>query len=98
MKIGASAAAIERAEAETYADFEAAAPAAARAVLGTAQLHIGGGVALAMLGDPSGFWSRTLGLGFAEPVTADLMARVVEFYQEHDVTAASMQFLATRSK
>jgi GNAT superfamily N-acetyltransferase len=85
-----SSALIEQAEAETYADFEAAAPAATRAVLGTRQLRIGGGIALAMPHDPSGFWSKTLGLGFSEPVTAELLERVIDFYREQGMSAMTL--------
>lgn len=90
MTVCVSPAAIEKAEAETFADFEAAAPPAALAALGTAQLRIGGGVALAMPNDPSGFWSRTVGLGFDEPVTAALLQRVFCFYREHGMTTATV--------
>jgi hypothetical protein len=91
MTVSVRPAAIEKAEAETYADFEAAAPSAAFAALGTAQLRIGGGIALAMPNDPSGFWSKTLGLGFDQPVTAALLEQVFGFYREHGMTAATVQ-------
>jgi hypothetical protein len=91
MTVSISPALIEQAEGESYADFEAAAPAAARAALGTRQLRIGGGVALAMPNDPSGFWSKTLGLGFAEPVTARLLDQVIGFYREQAMSAATLQ-------
>jgi hypothetical protein len=81
----------EQAEAEAYADFEAAAPDAARTALGVRQLRIGGGVALAMPNDPSGFWSKTLGLGFAEPVTVGLLERVIEFYRDCGMSTATLQ-------
>lgn len=91
MTVSISPALIEQAEGESYADFEAAAPAAARATLGARQLRIGGGVALAMPNDPSNFWSRALGLGFAEPVTARLLERVIGFYREQAMSAATLQ-------
>jgi GNAT superfamily N-acetyltransferase len=81
----------EQTEAEAWADFEAAATDAAKAALGTRQLRIGGGVALAMPNDPSGLWSKTLGLGFTEPVTADLLERVIEFYRDCGMPAATLQ-------
>jgi GNAT superfamily N-acetyltransferase len=86
-----SPALIEQSEANAYADFEAAAPAAARRALGARQLLVGGGVALAMPNDPSGFWSKTLGLGFAEPVSAELLERVIEFYRACGMSAATLQ-------
>jgi GNAT superfamily N-acetyltransferase len=36
-------------------------------------------------------WSKTLGLGFAEPVTADLLERVIEFYRDCGMPAATLQ-------
>jgi GNAT superfamily N-acetyltransferase len=83
---------LEQTEAKTYSDYEAAAPAAARTALGMAQLRIGGGVALAVRNDPSGFWSKTIGLGFTEPVTAGLLERVIEFYRASGMSAATLQF------
>lgn len=83
---------IEQVEAEAFADFEEAVPEPARTALGPRQLRIGGGVALAMPGDASGYWSNTLGLGFDEPVTAGLVARVVEFYHEQGMPTASLAF------
>jgi hypothetical protein len=81
----------EQAQAEAYADFEAAASDAAKAALGTRQLRVGGGVALAVPSDPSGFWSKTLGLGFTEPVTAGLLERVIGFYRDCGMSAATLQ-------
>lgn len=91
MTVSISPALIEQAEGEAYADFEAAAPVSARATLGTRQLRIGGGVALAMPNDPSGFWSLVLGLGFDAPVAAPLLERVIEFYREQGMSAATLQ-------
>jgi GNAT superfamily N-acetyltransferase len=90
--IGLSPALIEQVEAEAFADAEGAVPEPARTALGPRQLRLGGGVALAMPGDQSGFWSRALGLGFDEPVTADLVARVVEFYKEQGMSSANLAF------
>lgn len=83
---------IEQVEAEAFADAESAVPEPARTALGPRQLRIGGGVALAMPGDTSGYWSRALGLGFDEPVTAELVARIVEFYKEQGMSTASLAF------
>jgi GNAT superfamily N-acetyltransferase len=43
-----------------------------------------------MPSDQSGYWSRTVGLGFDEPVTAALMGRVVQFYREHGMSSATV--------
>jgi len=91
MTVSISPALIEQAEAESYADFEAAASPAARAALGTRQLRTGGGVALAVPNDPSGFWSKTIGLGFAEPVSARLLEQVIGFYREQAMSAVTLQ-------
>ncbi|MGH3166755.1 MAG: hypothetical protein ACRDN0_12805 [Trebonia sp.] len=54
-------------------------------------MRIGGGVALAVPNDPSGFWSKVLALGFAEPVTAEILADIIEFYRACGMTAATLQ-------
>jgi hypothetical protein len=79
--VGITSAAIEQFEAESYVGWEEAASPAAKAVLGTRQLRIGGGVALAMPNDPSHFWSKALGLGITEPVTLTLAEQVIDFYR-----------------
>jgi GNAT superfamily N-acetyltransferase len=84
------AALIEQVEAEGYAEFSAPASAAARGALDTRQLRISGGVALAMPNDPSGFFSKTIGLGFDEPVTGQLIERVIEFYREQGMPSAKL--------
>jgi GNAT superfamily N-acetyltransferase len=86
-----SAALLEQSEAEAYADFEAAAPPAAQSALGVRQLRVGGGVALAVPNDPSGFWSKALGLGFTEPVTAGLLDQVIGFYRDCGLATATLQ-------
>jgi len=80
----------EQAEAETYADYQAAAAAPAMAAAGARQLRAGGGVALAVAKDTTGFWNRVTGLGFAEPVTASLLAQITEFYQQQGIAAATL--------
>jgi GNAT superfamily N-acetyltransferase len=88
---GIPTALLEQVEAETYADWEAAAPAAALAALGTQQLRIGGGVAMAVPNDASGFWTKTVGLGFTEPITTQLLEQVTEFYREQGISATRLQ-------
>jgi hypothetical protein len=89
--VGISPALLEQAEAESWADFEAAASGAAKAALGTRQLRIGGGVALAVPNDTEGFWSTTVGLGFAEPITGALMRRIVQFYRDQGMSGVRMR-------
>jgi GNAT superfamily N-acetyltransferase len=92
MTVSISAAEIEQAEAETCADFEAAASPRAQAALGTRALRVGGGVALAIPKDSSGFWSKVLGLGFDEPLSVALMERVAGFYRDQGMSSVLLQF------
>ncbi|HET6968676.1 MAG TPA: GNAT family N-acetyltransferase [Ornithinibacter sp.] len=72
----------ESAEAEFMYAFEAGAPAAAQRALGMTQHRVGGGVVLAMARDPTGgYWSKALGFGVSEPLTADVVDEVVEVYR-----------------
>ncbi|HEY6791995.1 MAG TPA: GNAT family N-acetyltransferase [Trebonia sp.] len=80
----------ERVEAETYADYEAAAPAAARVAAGAAQLRVAGGVALAAARDATGFWNRVVGLGFADPVSASLLGTITEYYRRRGIAEATL--------
>ncbi|MGR6917968.1 GNAT family N-acetyltransferase [[Actinomadura] parvosata] len=59
--------------------------------LGIATARIGGGTVLSVREDPTGFWSKALGFGFEEPVSADLIGRVVDFYREQDSRGAVLQ-------
>lgn len=71
--------------------YESGAPSAVRAALGIATARIGGGVVLAMREDPVGYWNKALGFGISEPVTANLIHEIFEFYRAHGVTAAVLQ-------
>jgi hypothetical protein len=48
--------------------------------VGTRQLRIGGGVALAVPGDPAGSWNMTSGAGLEEPVNYGLLERIIDVY------------------
>ncbi|WP_256069843.1 MULTISPECIES: GNAT family N-acetyltransferase [unclassified Streptomyces] len=52
---------------------------------------MGGGVAVSMRRDPTGFWSKALGMGFDEPVTADLIEEVCAFYRAQETPSAVLQ-------
>ncbi|GIF75502.1 GNAT family N-acetyltransferase [Asanoa siamensis] len=78
---------VEGAEAESMFAYEAAAPPS----LGAAAARIGGGVVLSVRHDPSGYWSKALGFGFTEPVTRDLIDRVVGFYRDEGTPRATIQ-------
>lgn len=90
MTTSISPALAEQAEAQAYFDFEAAAPEAARAELGMDLAAFGGGVVMAVR-NASPFWSRTLGLGFEEPVTAQLIERVCDVFRARELPSALVQ-------
>lgn len=71
----------EGVEAEVMYQFVSGAPQAIRARLGISTTRIGGGVALSVRNDPSNYWSKALGFGFTEPVTAELIAELIDFYR-----------------
>lgn len=81
----------EAIEAEFLFQFETGAPAATRDELGINTTRIGGGVVLSMRDDPTGFWSKALGFGFDQPVTADLIAEVIEFFRANRDPRATIQ-------
>ena len=82
----------ETAEAEFMHAFEAGAPPEAQEALGMVQHRVGGGVVLAMAHDPTGgYWSKALGFGVTEPVTADLVAQVVDIYRSNGDAVGVLQ-------
>ncbi|MGH3170928.1 MAG: hypothetical protein ACRDN0_34285 [Trebonia sp.] len=84
------AALVEGIQAEAYAETGDAAPAALKAALGIRVRRIGGGVALAMPHDPTRWWSKTLGVGFEEPVTGSLVERVIDLYRWQGMPSATL--------
>ncbi|MGY4649585.1 GNAT family N-acetyltransferase [Mycobacterium sp. URHB0021] len=84
-------AAAEHAEAEFMYRFVAMAPQTVKTRLGIDVDRIGGGVALSVRNDVTGYFSKALGFGFAEPVTADLIDRVFAFYDKYDSPGATLQ-------
>jgi hypothetical protein len=82
---------IEAAEAEFIYQYEAMAAPPTKTDLGIAATRIGGGVALSMGNDVTGYWSKALGFGFNQPVTSELIGQVVEFYRgEHSAGAGAV--------
>jgi GNAT superfamily N-acetyltransferase len=81
----------EMSEAELMYDVETSAPEHVRALLGISSTRIGDGVVLAARTDPSNYWSKALGFGFATPVTRGLISDIVEFYRAEGVTSATLQ-------
>ncbi|MBP2704507.1 GNAT family N-acetyltransferase [Microbispora sp. RL4-1S] len=85
------AARAEAVEAEFMYQYESSAPPSIAAALGITTTRIGGGVALSMRHDPTGYWSKALGFGFDEPVTAGLVDRVLDFYRSEGSVGAVLQ-------
>jgi hypothetical protein len=81
----------ELAEAEAMYQLESGAPPPVRSALGIGCCRIGGGVALVMRRDTSRYWSKALGLGFAEPVTGPVIERLCDFYLEQGVSEFVLQ-------
>ncbi|WP_410813422.1 GNAT family N-acetyltransferase [Micromonospora sp. 067-2] len=75
------AAEAEAVEAEFMYQLETAAPASDRQLLGIATERLGGGVVLAVRNDPTSYWSKALGLGFAEPVSGQLVDRILNVWR-----------------
>ncbi|MFI5707196.1 GNAT family N-acetyltransferase [Kribbella sp. NPDC051620] len=72
---------LETAEAESIWGYETHAAPEVIERFGMASARIGGGVALAVRNDPTNYWSRALGFGFTEPVTAEVVASITDFYR-----------------
>jgi GNAT superfamily N-acetyltransferase len=83
---------LEVAETEYLADSFAAAPPEIAAELGMSIQWVGGGVAAIMTADPTGFfWSRVLGLGWAEPITDEVVSELVNIYSGGGAASILMQ-------
>ncbi|WP_433285316.1 GNAT family N-acetyltransferase [Pseudonocardia sp. CA-142604] len=92
MSGGLAAAAVpEKVEAAFMYQLESGTPAPVATDMGMASEWIGGGAVLAMRRDVTEYWNKALGFGFDEPVTAELIGRVCEFYREHDAPMAVLQ-------
>jgi ribosomal protein S18 acetylase RimI-like enzyme len=89
--VGIPAALAEQTEAESLYDVVGNAPADVIDGLGITARRVGGGVALSAPNDPSQYWSKALGFGFDEPVTAALMREVTEFYRAAGTPLAVLQ-------
>jgi hypothetical protein len=82
---------LERSEAEAYLAFQSAAPAPVQAALGMRQTRVGGGVVTTMSHDVTNYWNKALGLGFAEPVTDELVSAVLDLFRAADSPLAVLQ-------
>lgn len=92
MALDRIAALLELSEAEAVWGYETNAPADVAERLGLASLRIGGGVVLSVRDDATDYWSKALGFGFSEPVTASMVASITDFYREHGCKQATLQF------
>lgn len=75
----------EQTEIGAYVDFVTGAPAPVQEALGIGSLHIGSALALVMREDLSHFFNRAGGFGAGEPITADVLTPVCDFYREQGV-------------
>jgi hypothetical protein len=82
---------LEDVEANFMYQYVSTAPATVIDTLRTSIERMGGGVVLAMRNDPAGYWNKALGFGFTEPVTRELIARVIAFYEAAQSPAAVIQ-------
>jgi hypothetical protein len=81
----------ETAEAEFMYQYETMASSPTQAALGVAAARIGGGVALSMRNDVTGYWSKALGFGFTEPITEQLIDQLIDFYRAEGSTGTAIQ-------
>lgn len=81
----------EQTEAAVHRRVVGQAPAEVRARLRISALDLDGAVALALANDPSGYWSKALGLGITAPVTRDLVAELCAFYATNGGSHATIQ-------
>ncbi|MCX5355750.1 N-acetyltransferase [Streptomyces mirabilis] len=76
----------EQTEIAAYTDFVTGAAAPLQEALGIGSLRVGSALALAVRQDPSRFFNRAGGFGAGEPITADVLAQVCDFYREQGVS------------
>jgi hypothetical protein len=81
----------EAAEAEFMYQYETLVSSPTQAALGIAAARIGGGVALSMRNDVTGYWNKALGFGFTEPITDRLVDEVIDFYRVEHSPGAVIQ-------
>ncbi|MEH1168510.1 GNAT family N-acetyltransferase [Micromonospora sp. CPCC 205539] len=86
----------EQAEAEFMYRYSSGTPGAVQDTLGMAATRLGGGVVLSMRHDPVNYWSKALGFGVDEPVDAELIGQVCDFYRAERTPAAVIQIAPDR--
>ena len=75
----------EQTEIRAYFHFVTDAPPPVRESLGIGSLRVGPALALTIREDSSRFFNRAGGFGIDEPITADVLAQVCDFYREQGV-------------
>ncbi|EXG82368.1 GNAT family N-acetyltransferase [Cryptosporangium arvum] len=86
----------ETAEAESLYALASGTSPADRETFGIAATRLGGGVVVSTPEDPTGFWTKVLGLGVTEPVTAGVVDAAVDFLTAHGSTRATFQIAPDR--
>ncbi|GHF39546.1 GNAT superfamily N-acetyltransferase [Amycolatopsis bartoniae] len=82
---------LELAEAAAAGELLEAQPRRVRRELGIATAHLGGGVVTAVRADPTRYWSRAVGLGFAGPVTRAVVGEITAFWRAQGVPQGRIQ-------
>lgn len=81
----------ELSEAEFMYQYLAMATEQTKARLGISTIRLGGGVVLSMRHDSTKYWSKALGFGITEPVSAALIDEIVDFYRNEGSSGATIQ-------
>jgi hypothetical protein len=84
---------IEQAEAHAWVDLYAAAPCDFARKAGLGAETIGGALVLHWASSGRRYFSRTIGLGVAEPVTEEIVDAILAFYRDREVESFLLQRL-----
>lgn len=79
----------ERSEAEAAYDLITRAPVTARKALGMTACRVAGGVVISVRNDPMGQFSKSVGLGIDEPISAGLIAEVIDIHRAQGAPSAT---------
>lgn len=73
-------------------EYETCAPANDQSILGVATHRFAGGLVLSARNDVTGYWSKAIGFGFSEPITGDLVDKVIDLFRAENNRNASLAF------
>ncbi|MDX3772344.1 MULTISPECIES: N-acetyltransferase [unclassified Streptomyces] len=76
----------EQTEIKAYVDFVTGAPVPVRQAMGVASLNVGSVQATTVREDPSDFFNRAGGFGLSEPIDANVLAKICDFYRSEGVS------------